>query len=210
LNLTWKEALQNIKFVSWLIMGVACLVVLGSFAPYFFQTIIQARNGYALHDFILDWFTPTDWSFPIMALLYSAVVITFISNSGNPRYFVILLYTYCAVSWLRILCIYIVPLDPPQGVIPLTDPILSTIVYNRLDFVKDLFFSGHISAMSVMVFAEPRWRLKWIFGAMTVAMSIFILSQHVHYAIDIVFAPPVTYLVYRLVNRFFLKMLPPD
>jgi len=186
------------------------MAVLGSFAPYFFQNIIQNRNGAILSDFILDQFNPHDWSWEIMGLLYSALLVSIVANYNKPRIVLLGLCTYCVVTWLRIACIYFVVLDPPRGVIPLTDPLLSIVVYNKLDFVKDLFFSGHISTMSVLIFSESRRKVRWLISAMTLVMGILLLAQHVHYTIDVLFAPPITYLVSVLIRKSLFKMPRPD
>jgi hypothetical protein len=111
------------------------------------------------------------------------------------------LLTYSAVTWLRMLTIYLVTLEAPQGIITLKDPFLSVVVYPG-EFVKDLFFSGHISTMTVLILIEPNKKLKWIKVIATVVVAALLLKQHVHYSVDIFFAPLFTYLVYRLAVRF--------
>jgi hypothetical protein len=166
--------------------------------PYFFREVIADKEGYPLTDFILAYLAPTDWSWTIFMLIYSSVLLTLATNYKNPRVIAQGLATYSIVTWLRMLTIYLFTLDAPAGLIFLKDPFLSFIVYPDY-FVKDLFFSGHISSMVVFVLIEPNRMLRWIKIAATLVVSVLILVQHVHYTLDVVAAPFFTYGVYRLV-----------
>jgi len=198
LNTTWKEALQNRYFVYGLVLSGIALVALAFFMPYFFQDVIADKKGVLLDDFILDQLTPVDWSWTIFTLIYSCVLLTLVSNYKNPAVIARGLATYCVVTWLRMLAIYLFTLEAPKGMIFLKDPFLSFIIYPEY-FVKDLFFSGHISAMTVFVLIEPNRLLRWIKIVATVVVGVLILVQHVHYALDVVVAPFFTYGAYRVV-----------
>jgi hypothetical protein len=205
LNTTWKEALQNRYFVYGLILSSLSLLALGFFMPYFFSEVIADKKGFLLNDFILDHLKAMDWSWTIFTLIYSCVLLTLVTNYKNPLVIAQGMATYSIVTWLRMLTIYLFTLEAPKDLIFLKDPFLSFIVYPAY-FVKDLFFSGHISSMVVFVLIEPNRRLRWIKIGATVAVGVLILVQHIHYTLDVVAAPFFTYAVYRVIRS--VKMLP--
>lgn len=109
---------------------------------------------------------------------------------------------------------YLVPLDPPIGIIPLRDPFVEGFFYDDKVLVKDLFFSGHTSNMVLLtLFMDIKW-LKNILILASIIVGYLLLVQHVHYAIDVFAAPFFAYLAYRLstkwskylVQRFHLPM----
>ena len=201
MNTTWREALQNRYFVYGIVLVGLSLLLLALFMPYFFREVVADKAGIQPNDFILDHLTPVDWSWTIFTLIYSSVLLTLASNYRNPHVIAMGLATYSIVTWLRMVTIYLFTLEPPKGMIFLTDPFISLIVYPEY-FAKDLFFSGHISAMTVLILIEPNKSLRWIKLIATVIIAVLILVQHVHYTVDIVTAPLFTYGVYRFVIRY--------
>ena len=94
---------------------------------------------------------------------------------------------------------YMVTLEPPNDMILLADPI-SSIAYPDRGFAKDLFFSGHICTMMVLVLMERKPVLKFLKIGGTVVMALLLAWQHVHYTIDLLAAPLVTYGAYRILE----------
>ena len=134
----------------------------------------------------------------IFVSIYSCVLLTIATNFRNPHTVLLGLATYSIVTWFRMITMYTFTLEPPEGMIFLQDPFLTMIVYPT-DFAKDLFFSGHISAMTVIILVEPNRILKLIKVAATILVGMLLLAQHVHYALDVLLAPLFSYLVYRWV-----------
>jgi hypothetical protein len=108
------------------------------------------------------------------------------------------------VTVARVTCIALVPLSPPIGFIPLTDP-LSGAFYGEANITKDLFFSGHTATL-MTIFLCLRGKIDRLIGLLAVVtIAILLLIQHIHYTIDILAAPVIVYLVYSLTKRFFFK-----
>ena len=99
---------------------------------------------------------------------------------------------------------YVVTLEPPVGMILLADPI-SSIAYPDRGFAKDLFFSGHVSTMMVLVLIEKNRLAKILKITGTVIMGFLLAWQHVHYTIDLLAAPVITYGIF-LVIKAALKL----
>ena len=95
---------------------------------------------------------------------------------------------------------YLVTLEPPAGMILLVDPIATFLVYPDSGFAKDLFFSGHVSSMVAIVLVENNKKIKDLKIITTVAIGLFLAWQHVHYTLDLIVAPFVTYWVFSIIR----------
>ena len=115
----------------------------------------------------------------------------------SPQVLLLLLWSYLLVSVSRMLCIWLVPLNPPPHLIPLVDP-LTNFFYGKQYITKDLFFSGHTSSVFI-IFLGLEKRVDKIFTLFScICVAVLLLVQHVHYTIDILAAPVAAYLCYRL------------
>ena len=103
---------------------------------------------------------------------------------------------------------YAFTLEPPVGMILLADPI-SSILYPDSGFAKDLFFSGHISTIMIMVLVEENRiaKISKIIGA--TLMGVFLAWQHVHYTVDLLAAPIITYWVFGKIRNMLKFQNPP-
>lgn len=196
----WKEAWNLRVFRIQTIITLAFLISLGFFMPPFF-TYIQATPGYIINDVILNWLPVQNYSLSIFILIYSVILLTAINLSPHPVLFLKCLQAYCLLVGIRILCLFLVPLDPERLMIPLDDPFVGRLFYNGSVITKDLFFSGHVSTMFLFFLAIPFRNLKYLFIVATSLVSVFILIQHVHYTIDVVAAPFVSWVSYRLAHK---------
>jgi len=194
--LTWKEALRQNRYR--LLTGyiIVSLLVFLIGLPSFFQ-FIQNKPGITLNDSVLQSLPAVDLSIPIFTLIYGAIIVTIAIHFRHPHFILIALATYCTANYLRILTIYLFTLEPPMGVVTLHDPFVSLIAYDTSTFAKDLFFSGHVSTLLVLVYPEPNSRFRIIKLVITLIVAMLLLVQHIHYTIDILAAPLFTYLAYK-------------
>jgi hypothetical protein len=102
------------------------------------------------------------------------------------------------VAIVRQLCILLIALEPPVGLIVLRDVFLENTVYPRHSpLTKDLFFSGHVASIWIYFLCAERKYLKYYLIAATAIMSYMILSMRVHYTYDIYGAIFFTTLLYK-------------
>ena len=197
---TWRQAVQDKTFI---IVALATLVLLAGLAtltPYFFREVIAPKHGVQLRDPLLAILQPFDLSFWIFALINFSILLTLVVHWKDPRVIVGGFAAYCLITLARMLAMYGITLEPPEGMISLVDPFLTHFFYPP-EFAKDLFFSGHVSTMVLMALVEPvRW-MRWLKIAAGVAVAACLLIQHVHYSIDVFSAPVFTYAAYKLVFR---------
>jgi hypothetical protein len=82
----------------------------------------------------------------------------------------------------------------------LDDPFAAFFLHSKNTFVtKDLFFSGHISTLSLLILISTNKYVKaWALAA-TIIVGSLILWQHVHYTLDVVLAPVAAFICYKIV-----------
>ena len=167
--------------------------------PYFFA-LIQSRPGFLLHDPVLDVLPSFNVSVYIFLLIYFTVGLGIFRAIQSPALFLLFLWSCLFLSLARIITMSLVPLDPPAGLVPLTDPILAPF-YHHNQITKDLFFSGHTSSV-FLIYLILRKKGEKIFALVaTVLVGVLLLIQHIHYTIDVLIAPLFVYIVYVFAKR---------
>jgi hypothetical protein len=200
-SLAWGNAWKEKRFRLLVITGsIVFFAVLVSF-PVFF-TYIEKRQGTVINDRLLLWLPPYDVSIPTFIIIWSMTVLLWIRCVQDPGIFIVFLYGFILLSLSRMLTITLLPLDPPQGLIPLKDP-LSSIFYGGMDvFIKkDLFYSGHTSIQLLMLFTFRKKSDKVLAFFSSLAIASLVLVQHVHYTIDVAGALVFSYVVYRISRK---------
>ena len=197
----WKEALKNRRFTIFFVVAFIGLVAFGAVLPYFFIEILLPKPGKPLIDPILNFFTPRDWSIEIFILIYFCAALSILFNLTNPKTILLGLQTYVVVNFMRLTSLYLFTLEAPEGTIPLSDPLLAVFAYGQPIYVKDLFFSGHISTLCVFLFIEQRRGLKFFILICTFLVAVLLAWQRVHYTLDMIAAPILTWLVFKIFSR---------
>ncbi|HLZ15956.1 MAG TPA: phosphatase PAP2-related protein, partial [Cyclobacteriaceae bacterium] len=193
----WTEAFKNKRFVIAFILSMLAIALFAISLPYFFNEILLPKPGFRLRDPILLALPTRDWSIEIFLLLYSLTLISLALNIKRPATLLLLFQLYAVVNFLRLASLYAVTLEAPEGIIPLSDPFLTLFAYGKEVYVKDLFFSGHISTLCILFIIEQRKVFAWVILTSTLVVAVFLAWQRVHYTLDILAAPLVTWLVFR-------------
>lgn len=192
----WQMAWQSSLFRRKLIMGLISVIIILSSFPLFFQTI-EKRNGILLHDPILELLPPHNVSLPLFIIIWAITLLMIVRAVGTPRIVLLYVWSYFILCLFRVVTITLVPLNPPEGLVGLVDPI-SNFFYGEKFVTKDLFFSGHTSAVFLMYLCMPNQRLdKGLAMLATIIVALLLLVQHVHYTLDIVGA-----LVFATISRW--------
>ncbi len=170
-------------------------VTMGFFKPVL--VFVETRPGGFIPDPILSQFSPIDLTWLIFAILYVGLTLGFALLLRTPERLLAGLRAYALMVCVRMVMMYTLPLEPPMGAIPLIDPLVSALG-NVGTPTRDLFFSGHTATMAVLMFsAHDQWARRLFGVAMTVMASAVVL-QHVHYTVDVLVAPFVSYLCWRV------------
>lgn len=184
----WRTALQGKSFKIKLIIAAALLIFCAWLAPIVFQYAEQ-RTGVPIPDFILEQLTATDLSLAIFIIMDTLLLISIAALLTKPDHFLIVLQGYVLLTLVRFVAILAVPLEAPEGLVLLHDPITDRFFYGGTPITKDLFFSGHTSILILMAFGLPFKKLKILLFIGGTAVGIMLLIQHAHYTIDILAAP---------------------
>jgi hypothetical protein len=180
----WQVAWNLPGFRQRLIVGVILVISILSSFPYFFHWVEQ-RHGLLLNDPVLALLTPRNVSVPLFVLIWTLSSWAAFRAVWNPRFFLVFIWSFVLLSIFRGLTITLLPLDPPAGLIGLTDP-LSNFFYGHDRFItKDLFFSGHTSTMFLLYFCFTGRGDRRFALLVTCCVACLLLIQHVHYTMDI-------------------------
>ena len=110
-------------------------------------------------------------------------------------YFFIAAIVICC---FRALTLYLLPLEPPVDIIPLTDPVIETLFYGGHVLLKDLFFSGHTANLILIGLIVEQRRIKNLLFISGFLVGSMVMIQHVHYSIDVLAAPFFSFVTYRI------------
>lgn len=197
--MNWKEFLVLKKnkielIISFLILAVV-LAILANFLKF-----VEARAGVILPDPILALFDPIDLTWLIFILIYLSLVLAIATLLKNPKQLLFAIQLYTTMVVLRIIAMYLLPLDPPAAMIILNDPFVEFFGTGQT-LTKDLFFSGHTATLFILFLVSQKPILKIIFLISTIMVAIAVLLQHVHYTIDVFAALFFTYACYKIILK---------
>jgi hypothetical protein len=199
----WQGAWESAAFRRKTFTGVFSVVAILSVFPYFFQAI-EKRNGTLLNDPILRWLPSHNVSLPIFIIIWAISLLMMFRAAKNPQLFISFLWAYIILLIMRVITITLVPLDPPQGLVGLVDPV-SNFFYGEKFVTRDLFFSGHTSSVFLIFLSLPNRLDKKLALIATLAVGFLLMVQHVHYTLDVagafVFAWMARWIALRTVAR---------
>jgi len=195
----WAEAFRDRGFRLRLSLTLTALVAALALLARFLDGV-EARPGVVLPDPVLALLPPRDLTWLTFGLIYLGLFFGVARLSTAPRRLVVTLQAYVAMVLLRILAMWVTPLEAPPGMIPLHDPLVRLFGPGTL-LTKDLFFSGHTSTLFLLALAVPGRRSRAFFLFCTAAVAVCVLVQHVHYTVDVLVAPLFAWASFRLALR---------
>jgi len=193
---TWRMAITNSGFRKRLITGLILLAALFAFFPFFFQ-FIQQRQGIVLHDYLLSNIPAINVSVLLFICIWLTGLLIAIRAIRSPSIFINFFVVISFLSVFRIVTISSIALNPPEKLIVLADPLISTF-YGKNFITKDLLFSGHTATLLLIYLCLEKKADRIIALSASVLVGVLVLVQHVHYTIDVIFAVPFAYLSWYL------------
>jgi hypothetical protein len=195
----WQDIFSTNKtFRRKIITTVIILVIVVLSLPSFFA-YIEERKGAYLHDLILQHIPAADMSLLTFLIIWSVSGLVIVRCIQRPSFALLMLMSFTLLCLARMVSITMVPLDPPDGLIKLNDPLTSLVYGGKDKFItKDLFFSGHTSNMFIMYLCLEKRSDKIFALIASLLVAILVLIQHVHYTVDVLFAFIFTYIIYRI------------
>ncbi|CAN5550224.1 phosphatase PAP2-related protein [soil metagenome] len=205
----WRAATADKVFLQCLIIGLLVSSIIVVAQPAFYRHI-EARNGVVLHDFLLNKITPYNVSVPIFIIIWGMIFLGIVRSLITPRIFLHYMMGFIVITFLRIICLSTIALDPPIGIVELKDP-FTDLFYGGVFITKDLFFSGHTATLILLTLALEKKRDKVLCITAATIVGCLLLVQHVHYTIDVIAAPVFAWVGYisgqKILAFFRLKYL---
>lgn len=189
-------------------LGSFILLLFLLFSLTQFLDYVENRAGIVLYDPLLELFNPVDLTWFTFFVLYSSIITVIIRVRLKPDLILLGVQTYFLMVIFRIICMYLVPLDPPSQMILLKDPLVEIIGGTGKTLTRDLFFSGHTATMFILyLIAKEERYMGQILLLGTIIVGLLVLIQHVHYTIDVLAAIIFSYTSYFIIKRFKRKTL---
>lgn len=204
----WRD-LNWPRYIMLLLMSVG-LVYLTKRINQTFLPLLETRQGFDIYDPVLEFLPAADMSEEIFVVMYSATFIGFFLLGRHPRSLVIGFMSYMYMYLFRFICICGFPLNAPQELVVLRDPIVDMIELNPTFLRRDLFYSGHFATVfMIFIMVGKKW-YRWLFLLAALMVGLLILVQHIHYFYDVLGAGLFSYIsVYcatRTVNAMWIGL----
>jgi hypothetical protein len=202
----WKEFFENKTSIYIFVFTVILLAIaLNLFGK--FLLFVEKRPGIVLQDPLFEQFKALDFNTPVFILIYGSLITGLVSLLPHPKYLLIALQAYLFMIIIRFIAMYLTPLEVPEGIINLRDPLVFTFGTGQV-VTKDLFFSGHIASLTILFLTAQNKFLKWMFLVFALIVSGMIFLQKAHYTIDLVAAPFFAYaahVIAKAINKKIIK-----
>jgi len=193
----WKNELTNRTFKFKLIITSITLVALLTFLTEFLL-FIEQRPGALLNDPLLKLLPAIDVTWFTFFIIYLGLFVAVLHLIKYPKLFIAASQAYILMISLRIIAMYLIPLEPPAGMISLQDPVVEIFGTGQL-LLKDLFFSGHTATLFLFSLTARTKKMRSFFIILTILVGAAVLIQHVHYSIDVFAAPFFAFASYKIV-----------
>ncbi len=189
------------KFVELILTLGGVAVILMLFLR--FTAWVEQRRGVVLDDPVLDLLPTFDLSWPIFIIIYGGLVAALIILLRRPEDLLVMLRAYGLLVIVRIAAMWVTPLDPPEGMIMLVDPVAGVGPGGALS--RDLFFSGHTATMVLLALGMRHRIERGAFTAAACLLALLLLLQHVHYTVDILAAPFFAWGCFRIARATYIS-----
>ncbi|WP_337864734.1 phosphatase PAP2-related protein [Ignavibacterium sp.] len=196
----WKKYFSSNKNqIEFLISILILALVLFSLTN--FLNYVESRNGFSFSDPILSLFKPIDLTWLTFTLIYGALITAIFKLISRPEKLLFAIQLYTLMVIVRMISMWLLPLNPPAQMILLNDPFVEFFGTGKT-LTKDLFFSGHTATLFILFLTSDEKKFRMIFLFFTIAVAICVLMQHVHYSIDVFAALIFTYACYQILKSW--------
>lgn len=159
--MNWKQFLSVKQNRIELALTIILLsLILFSFTN--FLNFVEERPGEVFTDPVLSLFNPVDLTWLTFGLIYISLATAIISFSLQPVKLVFAFQLYALMVIVRIIGMYLLPLEPPATLIVLNDPFVELFGTGQT-LTKDLFFSGHTATLFILFLVEENKILRSVF-----------------------------------------------
>lgn len=204
----WKDFLSDSKrAMLFVFLVMSGFVITSLFTRFMIWN--EGRPGFTFDDPLIKCLHPVNLSRFTMSLTLIPIFIGMVLIFRKPAGAVYFFFGVIIICSLRTITLYLIPLEPPPGIIPLTDPVIEKLFYGNNVLLKDLFFSGHTANIVIIgLLSDSKLYRNFMFLCAGV-VGLFLIWQHAHYSIDVIAAPFFALLAYKMCiftgNKTLLK-----
>ncbi|HMQ05781.1 MAG TPA: phosphatase PAP2-related protein [Saprospiraceae bacterium] len=184
-RLFFEDNLNVVTFFTLLLIALLVLAVNTVFLMY-----AEVQDGHIIDDWLLKYINPMDVSYYLFGVTYAAMVLGIGNAFKSPHKAQWVILTTIFIVIMRMMTMFCLPLEPPDGIIPLRDPFLEYTFYHGDVITRDLFFSGHTASIFSLALIVENRKMKIFLLISTGIVAFLLLLQHVHYTVDILAAIP--------------------
>lgn len=163
-----------------------CLTFIYFYARHFMPFVENREDGFRYTDRILEWIHPKDCSVWNAVLLYLSAAACAWDHIWSMETAVQWVQVHTMFCFCRMFCLFMIPLLPPNGYIPMRDPLVDWATGSTDEpLSRDLLPSGHCAFVTANFMMATSEEALYIHGICMVVIPILLLVQHVHYTIDV-------------------------
>lgn len=158
----------------------------------------------AVHDLFLDNLPVFNLNAIIVEGALTAIVFTLIFILYKPSYLIFTLKSAAIFIATRAVFISVTHLGIYPGQAGPDPTGFADRIYTGLGLEGGFFFSGHVGLtflMALILWDKKSWRYVYIIMAVVFAVSVIL--AHIHYSIDVLAAPFMTYAIFKISQYFF-------
>lgn len=203
LGIRYNGLIQDQSYLYNLILSL-CFLVLSFIINNYASLYATQIAGSPVPDLLLDHINLYDVSFiHVYAALSFWLVFIFYLFFFRPELIPFISKTAALFILIRSAFICLTHMGAPVN--NLTIPAFSSFfIYNG-----DLFFSGHVGGpfLLALIFWKEKG-LRYLYLGSSIFFGLIVLMGHIHYSIDVLSAPFITYGIYQLARACFSKDYP--
>lgn len=186
-------------------LSVALILVgLAIVFQFYASAYVQRVSSNFVQDLFLEILPVVNLNAIIVEGALTAIAGSIILLLLKPRYLIFAIKASAIFIATRAVFISVTHLGIYPGQINPTSYGFFDHLYTGLGLEAGFFFSGHTGLsflMALILWDEKLWR--WVYIALTVLFGASVLLAHVHYSIDVLAAPYMTYAIFKMSQYFF-------
>lgn len=165
----------------------------------------EHRPGIYFQDPVFSLFKASDFSVLTFIVLYSSILLFMVLYFKKWQTLSLVITSYTVVLWMRLLMLWMLPFYADADAVKLNDPFLNTFIYPGNYVARDLFFSGHVALLTLLILGSEKQGEKMFFTLTTLIVSTTVVLQKVHFSIDVMAAPFFSVTAFYLANKIIIR-----